>query len=122
MPLRWGILSTANITSKLLDSGTDQLSAAELPFRPDYCFVDGEHTVYVCTNISCSLLGADDYADGAELVAPVEVTDAIMPGSRVLVIDDVHFLAVARYIERNPLRANLVEKAASYRVPGAAAP
>ena len=24
MPLRWGILSTANITDKLLDSGTDQ--------------------------------------------------------------------------------------------------
>jgi xylose dehydrogenase (NAD/NADP) len=24
MALRWGILSTANITSKLLDSGTDQ--------------------------------------------------------------------------------------------------
>jgi len=28
--------------------------------------------------------------------------------------DDVHFLAVARYIERNPLRANLVEKAADW--------
>ena len=29
--------------------------------------------------------------------------------------DDVHFLTVARYIERNPLRANLVEKATDWR-------
>lgn len=29
--------------------------------------------------------------------------------------EDVHFLAVARYIERNPLRAKLVEKAADWR-------
>jgi putative transposase len=29
--------------------------------------------------------------------------------------EDVHFLAVARYIERNPLRANLVQNAADWR-------
>jgi putative transposase len=29
--------------------------------------------------------------------------------------DDLHFLTVARYIERNPLRANLVEEATDWR-------
>jgi hypothetical protein len=27
-----------------IDEGTDRLNASALPFRPDLCFVDGEHT------------------------------------------------------------------------------